>query len=209
MLIGLEKKFIFVANTKTASSSIEQLLDPHAEIAIRRTAFGKHMTLAQIESRFAWIGDHLPFGRFLVFGVIRDPAHFLLSLYNFHTKDGFDGKPLSTKGVAFEAFVDKALAAPTGRVRPQADRLSNPNGRLRLTHLIRLPDLAAEMRAIGAFLELDERDLGNRNVSPVVATVEEFRPDQLERIREVYAADYALLANPPRDPRITALIESD
>ena len=31
MLIGIEKRFIFVANTKTASTAIERVLDPLAD----------------------------------------------------------------------------------------------------------------------------------------------------------------------------------
>ena len=42
MLLSLAHKFLFVANVKTASSSIEATLAPLAEIAIGETRFGKH-----------------------------------------------------------------------------------------------------------------------------------------------------------------------
>lgn len=41
MLLSLSRRFIFVANLKTASTSIEACLRPFSENCIARTDFGK------------------------------------------------------------------------------------------------------------------------------------------------------------------------
>lgn len=53
MLISLRKKFIFVANLKTASTAIEKQLRSVCEVAILQTRFGKHHGLDEIEKRFS------------------------------------------------------------------------------------------------------------------------------------------------------------
>ena len=71
MLISLSKRFIFVANLKTASTAIEQALSPYSEISLNRAEWGKHSSLANIQAQFAWIFDIVKFEDFVIFGVIR------------------------------------------------------------------------------------------------------------------------------------------
>jgi hypothetical protein len=67
MIISLRKKFIFVANIKVGSTSIERVLSSHAEISIPQVQFGKHMTLREIYNRFRWIFRRIPRNEFLYF----------------------------------------------------------------------------------------------------------------------------------------------
>src|ERR1700742_714787 len=99
MLLSLSRKFIFVANLKSASSTIEAAIADWAEIRLTQTRFGKHDGLTQISQKFVWAKRYVPYEEFFVFGVIRDPVDFLLSLYNSHNKSAFDGKQHSTKGL--------------------------------------------------------------------------------------------------------------
>ena len=99
MLLSLSHKFIFVANLKSASTAIESAMGDKAEIKLSATKFGKHDGLSAISNKFAWIKRYIPYEEFFVFGVIRDPVDYLLSLYNSHQKPAFDGKQQSTKSM--------------------------------------------------------------------------------------------------------------
>src|SRR5437762_13673078 len=105
MLLSLSHKFLFVANVKTASSSIERALRSKAEIAISETRFGKHENLSVISRTFAWVRQYVPDPEFFVFGVIREPVDWVLSLYNSHSKAQFDDLPHSRKGVPLDDFL--------------------------------------------------------------------------------------------------------
>src|SRR5436309_11373731 len=89
MLISLSHQFIFVANLKSASSSIERALGPDAEFRAIKTNWGKHDDLSTISKKFKWIKRYVPAQDFFIFGVMRDPVDFILSLYNFHTRSTF------------------------------------------------------------------------------------------------------------------------
>src|ERR1700744_2290110 len=105
MLLSFSHKFIFVANLKSASTAIESAIGGKAEIKLSATKFGKHDGLSAISNKFAWIKRYVPYEEFFVFGVIRDPAAYLLSLYTSHQKPAFDGKQQSTKGLSFDEFL--------------------------------------------------------------------------------------------------------
>ncbi len=47
MLLSLTKKFLFIANLKTASTSIERVLNGHCELRLTHSPFGKHQTFAE------------------------------------------------------------------------------------------------------------------------------------------------------------------
>jgi hypothetical protein len=93
MLISLDYKFIFVANLKSASTSIENALRPFCEIALIESRFEKHAPLSEIERRFSWIGDIIPWSDLFKVGVIRDPIDFIISIYNSHADPKFSNDP--------------------------------------------------------------------------------------------------------------------
>lgn len=197
MLLSLSRKFIFVANLKSASSTIEASIGNRVEVRISQTRLGKHDGLSLISERFSWVRRYVPYEDFFVFGVMRDPVDFVLSLYNSHQKDMFDGKSHSTKGVAFDQFLN-AWCARSWQAKPQRLRFIDEHGRFRLSHLVDLADLEKEFPKICARLGLEGAELGRVNPSPVVLTRAELRPDQMELIRTRYGEDYEFLRNRPR-----------
>ena len=75
MLIGIEKRFIFVANTKSASSAVEQLLAPHAELRTGDRPALKHRSMRGALQKLDFLfGDprHPP-ESFFKSGIMRDP----------------------------------------------------------------------------------------------------------------------------------------
>jgi hypothetical protein len=197
MLLSLSRKFIFVANLKSASSTIEAALAPRAEIRFTQTQFGKHDGLSAISHKFAWVKRYVPYEDFYVFAVVRDPVDYLLSLYNSHNKDEFDGKIHSTKGMSFDEFLG-VWCGRSWQAKPQHLRFTDSHGRLKLSHLVLYDDLADEFGQICMRLKLGGIALGHKNPSPAVLTRGDLTAAQLAQVRQRYAEDYAWLENRPR-----------
>ena len=149
MLISLRKKFIFVANLKSASTAIEKQLRSVCEVAILQTRFGKHHGLADIERRFSWVFDYVPRDEMFIFGVIRDPVDFMISLYNFHRKEAFQGQPSYTGEMSFDAFMDDWTRRNSWQCRPQSDRFRNRKGVFDLDYLIDYARLDEQLADLG------------------------------------------------------------
>ena len=196
MLLSLSHKFLFIANVKTASSSIERALRSKAEIAIGETRFGKHENLSAISRKFAWVRQYVPYSEFFVFGVIREPVDWVLSLYNSHSKSDFDGLPYSTKGVPFDDFLREGVEK-RWQMRPQHLRFTDEHGRFRVNHLL---DFGPDRGRI-LLLWLTPLDWGANMNNPgefkTGALPDEFPEGQIKFIEERFAADYELLQNRP------------
>lgn len=196
MLLSLSRKFIFIANLKSASSAIERSLGPYAEFRITQTKFGKHDDLSTIGKKFRWAKKYVPFDQFFVFGVMRDPVDFIVSLYNFHTASGFDGKPHSTRDLSFDDFWS-VWCKKSWQARPQRLRFTDARGLLGVNHVIDFAQLASEFPRVCDHLGL-QATLPTVNVSPAVLSRADLNEDQIDRIKTHYADDYAFFARRPR-----------
>jgi hypothetical protein len=199
MLLSLSHKFIFVANLKSASTAIEAAIGDKAEIKLSATKFGKHDGLSAISNKFAWIKRYIPYEEFFVFGVVRDPVDYLLSLYNSHQKSAFDGKKQSTKGMSFDEFLGP-WCERSWQARPQRKRFEDEHGRLRMSFLIDLAAVAEEFPKVCARLELGPVDLGHKNESPDVLKRGDLTAAQIDRVKAAYSMDYELMRDRPRFP---------
>jgi hypothetical protein len=197
MLLSLNCKFIFVANLKSASSTIEAALAPKAEVKLTQTKFGKHDSLSQISNKFAWVKRYVPYDEFFVFAVMRDPVDHLLSLYNSHQKGEFDGKPHSTKDMSFDDFLE-VWCGRSWQAKPQHVRFTDEHGRFKMSHIVMLEDLAQEFDRICEHLRLGRIELGHKNPSPAALNRQDLTAAQVELVRTRYAEDYAWIANRPR-----------
>lgn len=197
MLLSLSRKFVFVANLKSASSGIETAIGDHAEVRIIQTKFGKHDGLSAISQKFSWVKRFVPYEEFFVFGVIRDPVDFLLSLYNSHQKPAFDGRKHSTKGMSFDDFLG-TWCEQSWQARPQFQRFTDEHGRFRVNHLIELERLGEEFSRICERLELGEVSLGRTNSSPSVLKRADLTAAQVDKVRARYKDDYDLIRDRPR-----------
>jgi hypothetical protein len=196
MLISLSHKFIFVANLKSASSSIERALGRYAEFRASKTNWGKHDDLTTISKKFRWVRKYVPSKEFFVFGVVRDPVDFILSLYNFHTSPGFDGKKHSSKGLPFDKFWHE-WCPRSWQARPQHLRFTDKHGQFQISHVIRFADLETEFPQICAKLSV-QAVLPQVNISPVVLSRADLTTEQISQIEERYADDYEFIRNRPR-----------
>lgn len=196
MLISIQHKFIFVAGLKIASTSIEKALRRRCEVAIGQTGFGKHDGLRIIQRKFGWLFNQMPLEEFFVFGVIRDPVDYFVSLYNSHQKDAFDGKPHSTKGMSFETFAERWIDEGSWQVRPQKERFVNADGELGVDCLLSYQKLEQEWPSLMARLGFSH-ELPLTNESPEVFSAADVAEDTRNMIARKYRKDYDLIATRP------------
>jgi hypothetical protein len=138
----------------------------------------------------------VPYEDFFVFGVMRDPVDWLLSLYNSHTKPEFDGLHYSTKDVPFSRFLTDGFEK-RWQMRPQHLRFSDELGRFRANHIVDFGTLDSEFPRICERIGIQSVELRRRNASPQVVSRENLTRADLDFIQEKYAADYAFIKNRP------------
>ncbi len=204
MLISFRKRFIFVANIKSGSTAIEKALARHAEVAITQTRFGKHMTLAQVDARFQWIFRAMKREEFFVFGVLRDPVDFMVSLYNSHRKPAFVGHPFYTGEMEFADFWTRwgRTANDQWTFQPQSSRFTDAKGQLGMSYLIDYARLREEFPRICERLGVPAVPLPRANPSPRAIERAAVPPAIAEEILARYAADdLCLRRNTGRDLR--------
>ncbi|MCL7745479.1 sulfotransferase family 2 domain-containing protein [Guyparkeria hydrothermalis] len=194
MIISIEKKFIFIANLKTASTSIESELRPHGDIVVRRSELGKHLPYAQIQKRFKWLFDVIDEGEFFKFGVIRDPVDYALSLYKSHRHEKFKDNPrLYTGDMSFDDFMEVWVPNNKGQLQPQIDRFIDIDGNLSVDQLIVYSDLDKRFPEVMKKLGIPEITLPRMNVSPdFEVEVTDYAKSRLKTLME---RDYKAIAN--------------
>jgi len=195
MLISLSKKFVFVANLKTASTSIEKALRPHSEVALVESRFGKHQPFRTVEARFGWMLAPIDPGELLVFGVMRDPVDYMISLYNSHTDQKFKDNPaLYTGGIDFDRFLGEWTVRNEEQVRQQYLRFLDANGRIAANYIISYDRLEAGLRFVGQRIGVKSLlSLSRENTSPGTFAPAALTPAQRRWIETHFAQDRDVL----------------
>jgi hypothetical protein len=85
MLISIEKRFIFVANTKAASTSVEHLLLPYSDIVRSGNPQRKHIPMQKVLNSYPFLFGQPSFepSSFFRFGVMRHPLGWIKSWYRY------------------------------------------------------------------------------------------------------------------------------
>jgi hypothetical protein len=158
MLIGLTRRFIFIANMKTASTAIEQALRPVSEIVISEAPFDRHVSFATIEHRFRWIFEQIPRDQFTIFGIMRDPIDFLVSLYNSHTHRSFRivYPHLYTGNLSFDQFLAKWCEQNADQLASQHSRFIDNNGAIAANYIVSYGRLKKGLRHIASRIDAPE-----------------------------------------------------
>lgn len=194
MLIGLSKKFIFIASLKTASTTIEEVLGKYAEICLVESPFGKHMTFATMEKRFSWLFEEVPLSKFFVFGVIRDPVEFALSLYNSHRADEFNDRPtLFTGNITFEEFRTVWVQCNQGQAQPQSNYFIDSSGENRANYVISYDHLVDGLNNVFHKLGLPPEQIPTSNKSPQGLTKDDLTQDDIQWCHQHYHKDYVFM----------------
>jgi hypothetical protein len=196
MLISLKRKFIFVANLKTASSAIETVLKPLADIAIADSQFGKHLPFSSIEERFAWIFECVPRREMFIFGVMREPVDFLVSLYNFHSRADFKfmRPELHTGGMDFDAFLSRWCTDNRDQIEPQHRKFLDRDGHIAPNLIVSYPRLKEGLAYVADRIDAPAlRTMPTINVSDHVLSRRELTVEQHAWIAETFADDQRFL----------------
>ncbi|PZX13499.1 hypothetical protein LX81_03284 [Palleronia aestuarii] len=195
MLLSFERRFLFVANTKTASTSIESVLRPHAEIVRAGSPALKHTPLARAldehQEDFARAGRSP--ADLLKFGVMRDPVDWILSWYRYRRGNDVESPlPADMDFPAFWARADWNIRRADGSRYLQRDLFCAPDGRLLADLVIPFDRIEPVFGAVRAGLGLPPAEALPRENRSRLGATDPLPPALLEEMRAFYAEDYAL-----------------
>jgi hypothetical protein len=195
MLISLTKKFVFIANLKTASTAIEHVLRSYAQLRLLESRFGKHQTFRQIESRFGWMLEQIAPNELFVFGVIREPVDYMLSLYNSHMDPKFkQSAALYTGDLDFDQFLNEWTQRNAEQVKQQHLRFLDRSGRIAANYIISYQKLAEGLKFVGDRLAIpDLASIPTENPSYGRFQISSITGTQREHIDARFAQDVAFL----------------
>lgn len=191
MLLSLNKKFLFIANLKTASTSIERVLSPHCELRLTQANHGKHLTFVEVAERFKWLLGCTNIEDLFIFGVIRDPVDFVLSLYNSHKREQFkDSARLYTGDMDFARFISHWVPKNADQLKGQHLRFVSAEGRLVTNLLISYDKLEAGLEIVAEKIGVPElTKLPKVNASPPGAARAELTREQIDWIEQRFRRD--------------------
>lgn len=191
MLLSLNKKFLFIANLKTASTSIERVLAPHCELRLTQSNHAKHQTFIEFADRFRWMMNIVPIDDLFIFGVIRDPVDFVLSLYNSHKRDQFrDNARLYTGDMDFDQFITRWVPKNADQLKNQSLRFVSSEGRVITNLLISYDKLEAGLGIVAEKIGVpDLLKLPKANSSPAGTTRDDLTKEQISWIEARFKRD--------------------
>ena len=166
--------FLFISNTKVASSTIHHLLYPVADAIFYRPQLGKHFDYAQTHDRLAQWGGPVPSALYR-FGVIREPLDWMRSWYKFRSRPDMRaagharGKMAIPADKSFEGFIDDVLAGVPedyASIRAQSHFFTDRAGTVQMDFLARLDAIGEDSRILARHPALKPLlDLGNYRVN--------------------------------------------
>jgi hypothetical protein len=178
MLIFWKERLVFLANTRTGSSSIERALEGLAAVTVMRPAALRHLAARDHAAHLAPLLAALGGGAFTTAAIVRAPIDWLGSWYRYRQRDDIPHAAGTSLGLSFEDFAERFLAgdvagtvpaAADGQPAPplgtQSDFLCGADGRVGVDRLFRY-------ESIGRFVDfLDDRlgcdvTLPRLNVAP-------------------------------------------
>ncbi|NIZ12235.1 gamma-glutamyl kinase [Phaeobacter sp. HF9A] len=197
MMVFYRAKLALLSVPKTGTTALQTALRPHADIVISDPPELKHAPVYRYNRWIRPMFERVCDTELELAAVMREPVDWLGSWYRFRQRPHLDGKPVSTKGLSFDAFVQdycKGKRPPHANVGSQAKFLEpQPNG-CRVTHLFAYENLAP----FHSFLE--ERtgisiETQQENVSPKADLTLE--PRTLEKLRRKHPEEFALYGSIP------------
>lgn len=193
MLISVEKKFIFVANTKAASSSVEHLLLPYSDICCLGTPKRKHIPMKQVLKRYPFLFEQPAYApnKFFRFGVMRHPLDWIKSWYRYRKGNKVEN-PLDAD-MNFSAFwnqKDWNIIRANGHKYLQRQMFCSNQGELLMDVIIPHHRLSEMLPPIFEHLGIDA-PLVQKNKS-VLRDAETIDEPLHSEIMEFYARDFQL-----------------
>lgn len=171
MMMFWKAGLVFLAVPKTGTQAYEAALGAHADAVLRHPPGLKHMTAQRFERKFRPLLPTLPGRRLETLAVIREPVDWLASWFRYRSRPQIDGKPASTAGLSFAAFVEgylRDVQPPWARIGSQHRFVSAPDGTLLVDHLFAYEQQDALRRFLSERLGRRVETPPARNVSPAL-----------------------------------------
>ena len=188
MLVSVKKRFIFVANSKTASTSIETILKPYAEFVAKGSPRAKHASWRDVESSLHPLfsrSDH-SLELFVRFGVIREPADWVLSWYNYRRFRNNAGIPREMSFSEFWASDDWV------KRKTQNEHFLDADGQCRFDLIIPMGKLRTALPQLYAAFGIDSAVDKVENKSKGTLSRSEVPQVLLDHINMYYRADFEM-----------------
>lgn len=190
MLIAVKKRFVFVANSKTASTSIDKALMSECEIYRGGSPKNKHISLRHAIKQYDFLFGRPKFApsTFFKFGIIREPLSWVQSWYRYRLGNGS-----IDAGMTFQTFWEEKAgpAARGGKRMKQSNFFTTVNGDLLIDYLIPYEDLAAQFEKVGSQLGV-KTTLPHKNKSTVDKIADPISDELIADIRTTLATDFDL-----------------
>ncbi|MEI4469815.1 hypothetical protein [Frigidibacter sp. MR17.24] len=143
MLVFWRPRLVFLANSRTGSTSIETALESLANVAIARPPELKHVGQRAYRAHLAPLLAGAAGGAgFETVAVIREPLDWLASWYRELRLEAEEGDAAAAG--SFESFAEAFLADPGPRplgIEDQASFLTDDSGRVGVDHLFRYEEI--------------------------------------------------------------------
>ncbi|MGV8093304.1 MAG: sulfotransferase family 2 domain-containing protein [Mangrovibacterium sp.] len=184
--VNHQKKFIFVHNPKVAGTSLRRLLGLKGDIS--------HLTPGLLVPKKLW-------EEYFVIVAVREPVERLISSYNYHTSEKYDGFYLKQypdiKSWTIEKYFDIFSEEPFG-VIPQVNYLTHPLSDKRSDFIIRYETLDQDVKRLMNKLDIKNKELPKLNDSGNRIDRRKFVSDKklLNKLINFYRQDYEELGYP-------------
>jgi hypothetical protein len=198
MMISLSRRFAFIANLKSASSAIEEVLYPISEVRLRRSDWGKHLSLIDVQRHFAWLLERVHRNDLFIFGVIRDPIDYMLSLRNSHADPKWKNSPeLNADNMTFTQFRNEWVPRHKSQADPQCLRFRDKTGQIGVDYLISYSKLAEGWSYVCDRIGLSERPrLRKSNVTTTrQLTRADLTDEDIAWVEQAFTPDYDVLGS--------------
>ncbi|AXI44767.1 hypothetical protein C1J03_01190 [Sulfitobacter sp. SK012] len=193
MLISIEKRFMFLANTKTASTSIEDALLPYTDIYRGGTPARKHISARDAYPAYPFLFKQPDFAprTFFRFGVMREPMDWIGSWFRYRKGNQVETPlPEEMDFAGFWEQNDWNIRRPNGNKRLQSDMFCHRDGQPIVDMVIPFHEVAKTFQEICGALGIPA-PLPHMNASHI--QMPSVIPERLlDEVREYYAVDYAL-----------------
>ena len=192
MMVFWKQRLVMLAVPKTGTTAYEAALGPHAALVVRDPPELKHAPVWRYNRFFRPMLEKMGAAHMDVLAVIREPEDWLGSWYRYRQRAFLDGKPTSTAGMEFDAFVTAYCAddrPPFANVGSQAKFVESRANGTAVTHLYRYENQAGLIGFLEGRLGLT-LDLPRENVSPRRDL--HLSDTTRARLRDICAQDYAV-----------------
>ena len=195
-----KNKFIFIANTKCASTSIEssEIADV-ADIKLINSNIGKHMSIGKVCEKFDFIFKEYKTQGFFKFGIIRNPLDWVVSWFNFRSRTqlkepSHPNHENYTGEMTFSEFWHSNKNKHF--LKPQYQSFFAKGKNIQLDYIMLHEKLLDHIAVVETVLSLNSLTIQNKNKSSVKRIKsKDIKNDIRNEIKQKYDLDYELINN--------------